>query len=106
MIDEHPYLGYCTYAYDCDQFKTGCENCELKIEHGYMNFWVHNKGRQTYLLKKKAYDSIDKIIYTGPGWVINRAKESALLRDKRLEALDEYIDTDDMFFAYISIPQY
>jgi len=97
MIDEHPYLGYCTYAYECEQFKEGCKNCELKIQHGYMNFWVHNKGRQTFLKKKKAYDSIVDIIYTGPGWVIDRARESALLKEKRLEILDEYIDTGKVF---------
>lgn len=98
MIDEHPYLGYCTYAYDCDQFKTGCQNCELVIRHGYMNFWVHNKGRETFLKKKKAYDSIENIAYTGPEWVTLRARESALMHDKRLEIIDEFIDTDNTFY--------
>ena len=98
MIDEHPYLGYCTYAYDCDQFKTGCKNCELKIKHGYMNFWVHNKGRQTFLKKQKAYNSIENIAYTGPEWVTLRARESALMHDKRLEIIDEFIDTEKTFY--------
>ena len=44
MIDEHPYLGYCNYAFDCDGFMTGCKNCKLKIKHGYMNFWFANIG--------------------------------------------------------------
>lgn len=98
MLDEHPYLGYCTYAYDCDRFKLGCKNCELEIKHGYMNFWTKSKGRQTFLKKKKAYDSIDNIVYTGPGWVIDRSKESELLKDKKLTILDEYIDTDNTFY--------
>ena len=98
MLDEHPYLGYCCYAYDCEQFKTGCMQCTMKFEEGYLKSKYFNRARETFLLKQEAYSNFNNIIYTGPEWVINRAKESLLLKDKKLEILDEYVETDNVFY--------
>lgn len=98
MLDEHPYLGYCCYAYDCEQFKTGCTQCTMRFEEGYMKSKFFNRARKTFLLKQEAYSNFSNIIYTGPEWVIDRARESLLLKNKRLEILDEYVETDNVFY--------
>lgn len=97
MLDEHPYLGYCCYSYECNQFKTGCKNCSSIERSGYIGSWFFNRARKTFLMKEKAYSNFDNLIFTGPEWVIKRARESLLLRDKHLEILDEFIDTDIVF---------
>lgn len=96
MLDEYAYMGYCAYSYECNQFKTGCRNCESIKFRGYFGSLIFNRARETFLLKQKAYDKND-IVFTGPKWVLERAKESALLKNKRLVEIDEYIDTEHTF---------
>lgn len=97
MLDEYPYLGYCCYAFDCDKFKTGCIGCEYKADGRYMNSLFFNRARETYLAKEKAYNSIKKIMFTGPKWVLERANESGLLRGRDLREIDEFIDCENIF---------
>ena len=96
MLDEHPYLGYCCYAYDCEQFKAGCTNCNQRIKSGYMGSLFFNRARETFLLKEKAYKKND-IIFVGPRWVLERARESALLCRAHLEEVDEFIENEMTF---------
>lgn len=96
MLDEYPYLGYCCYSYDCDQFMTGCHNCELDLKGRHLKSLFFNRAEETVKLKEKSYD-YDKIVFTGPQWVVNRAKSSYLLKDKDIRTVDEYIDTDHTF---------
>ena len=97
MLDEYPYLGYCCYAYDCDQYENGCKNCRLSLKDRYLKSLFFNRARKTLLMKKKNYDSFTKIVFTGPEWVVQRAKKSYLLRDKDVRTVDEYVDTEETF---------
>lgn len=96
MLDEHPYLGYCCYSYNCEQFKTGCQNCEQNIRKGYLGSLFFNRARETFLLKEKAYEK-NNIAFVGPKWVLERARQSLLLRNRELYEVDEYIDTKNTF---------
>lgn len=96
MLDEHPYLGYCCYAYGCEQFKTGCNECEQNIKRGYMGSAFFNRARETFLLKEKAYNK-NNITFVGPKWVLERAEQSLLLKGKELYEVDEYVDTENIF---------
>lgn len=96
MLDEHPYLGYCCYAYDCDQFKYGCQQCKRNYHSGYMWSLFFNRARETFLLKEKAYKK-NNIVFTGPKWVLERARESALLKDAHLEEVDEFVENESIF---------
>ncbi len=100
MLDEYPYLGYCCYAYDCDQFQTGCHACDFKrFRYEYPRNLFVNGAEKTIKLKEKTYD-YDRIIFTGPQWVLERARSSYLLRNKHLELLDEFIDTENVFYPH------
>lgn len=98
MLDEYPYLGYCCYAFECDQFKTGCRNCNYKqFRNTYpRNIWK-NGAEKTIQLKKNAYDNFRNLIFVAPEWVIGRAKESYLLKDKKMEVVDEFVDNENIF---------
>ncbi len=97
MLDEYPYLGYCCYAYDCSKYQSGCRNCEFQFRDRYMKSLFFNRARQTYKQKEKDYDSIQRMIFTGPEWVVERAAESSLLQGRELRIVDEYIDTEQTF---------
>lgn len=97
MLDEHPYLGYCCYAFECHGYMTGCLHCQkwlFRNQYPRSLFW--NRAKETVQLKRKAYD-YDRLVFTGPKWVLCRARQSYLLKDKKLREIDEYIDTDDTF---------
>lgn len=98
MLDEYPYLGYCCYAFECNQFKTGCRNCNYKqFRKTYpRNLW-RNGAERTIQLKKLAYQDFKSLIFVAPEWVIGRAKESYLLRDKKMEIVDEFVDNENIF---------
>lgn len=99
MLDEYPYLGYCCYAYNCEQFKTGCHSCNYKqFRKTYPRNFFRNGAEKTVCLKEKAYKDFSDLIFTGPKWVLERAEESYLLHGKRLREVDEYVDTKNTFF--------
>lgn len=100
MLDEHPYLGYCMYAYDCDQYITGCRNCDWKrFRREYPRNLFRNGSEKTVALKQRAYaDYSDKLIFTAPKWVLERAEKSYLLKEMNLKEVDEFVDTDKIFY--------
>lgn len=98
MLDEYPYLGYCCYAFDCEQFKSGCNKCEYKrFRSEYPRNLLFNGARKTIQLKERAYESFSNLVFTGPKWVLERARSSYLLQNKTLIEIDEFIDTESTF---------
>lgn len=98
MLDEYPYLGYCCYAFDCQQFQTECKNCEYKrFRKEYPRNLLVNGSRKTIKLKEKAYEGFSDLVFTGPKWVLERAKSSYLLKNETLVEVDEFIDTENTF---------
>lgn len=98
MLDEYPYLGYCCYAYDCNQYLNGCKNCNYKrFRKEYPRNLFRNGAVKTIRLKEKAYANFDKLIFTAPQWVVLRAKQSYLLKNQKVVVVDEYVDTDKIF---------
>lgn len=96
MLDEYPYLGYCAYAFECEQFKTGCTDCKSIKFRGYLGSLFFNRARETFLKKDRAYKK-NNICFTGPKWVLERARQSALLKEARLYEIDEFVDTENTF---------
>lgn len=96
MLDEHPYLGYCCYAFECSQFISGCQCCKKDFKKDYPRSLFYNRAKETVLLKAKAYSN-DEITFVGPKWVLERAEKSFLLKGKKMEEVDEYIDTEKTF---------
>ena len=98
MLDEYPYLGYCCYAYDCNQFQTGCLNCDYKrFKNEYPRNLFFNGAAKTVRLKETSYSDYHKLVFTGPRWVLERAESSYLLKNKNMEEIDEFIDTEKTF---------
>ncbi len=97
MLDEHPYLGHCCYAYDCDKFQKECRNCRLDRKE-YPGTYFFRRGRSTYKLKEKAYRNFSKLRFTAPKWVCERAETSSLLKGRKIYVVDEFIDVHSTFY--------
>ena len=92
MLDEYPYLGYCCYAYDCNQYIDGCKKCNYKrFRKEYPRNLFRNGADKTIKLKEKSYANFSKLIFTAPRWVVMRAKQSYLLRNQKIETNREIL---------------
>lgn len=97
MLDEHPYLGHCCYAYDCDKFRKDCRHCKVDKKE-YPKTYFFRRGHWTYKRKKKAYADFPKLRFTAPKWVCERAESSSLLKGRKIYEVDEFIDVHSTFY--------
>lgn len=103
MIDENAYLGNCDNAYECEQFKKGCEYCKgenKEINKKVSKCWCWSKRGSIRVAhnKHKGYDLINKICFVAPEWVVERAKSSELLKNKKFYIVDEYVNNKDVYY--------
>ncbi|MGN1235433.1 MAG: hypothetical protein ACI4U2_05600, partial [Christensenellaceae bacterium] len=91
MADEYPMLGNCCYAYDCEEYYTGCKKCRnIKTYPQSLCFDVAHKVVE---MKKRSYDLMgDRLRFISPRLNIDKARRSYLLRDRSLTVADWGID--------------
>ena len=94
MLDEYPFLGNCSYSYDCTKFKTDCKNCpQVKA---YPKSLILDRSSKMLQIKKNAYDRAPQCVFVGIEYTVNRAKESAITRGHEFEITDEAINLSNM----------
>lgn len=79
---EFMHTANCGYAFECEEWKTGCKNCKRWRQE--TNSWFFNRTRQSWKKMRKAFDGFDNltIISVSP-WLMERAKQSPILSDKK-----------------------
>ena len=92
MTEEYAYLGKCGYSNGCLNYKNGCGKCPQLKEYPKSLFF--DRTKKIFEMKRKAYSSIEDIVFVGPEFTINSGKKSPLLSGKKTYILDESIDTN------------
>lgn len=91
---EFMHTANCSYAYECDKWKTGCKNCTAyKRETKSL---ILNRTNASWLKMKKAFDGFNNLtVVSVSPWLMERAKQSPILSDKKhvvvLNGLDNNI---------------
>lgn len=89
---EYMYTGNCGYAYECEKWKSKCENCE-KI-HEYPKSLFFDFTSKMYNDKKKAFQNFENLTIVTPSkWLADRVKES-FLKEKKIEVVHNGLDTE------------
>ena len=93
---EYMYTGKCGFAYDCENYKSGCGNCK------YVKLYVSSLGidRTAYMLKqkKKWMTGLDIRLIAPPSkWLADRIKET-YLGDRNIQVIHNGIDTEGIFY--------
>ncbi len=106
MIDENAYLGNCDNAYECEQFKNGCQYCNGEnkdINSNVSKCWRWNKygSRRVARNKEEGYKYIENICFVAPEWVVERAKASHMLGKKEFCIIDEYVNNEKVYYPRI-----
>ena len=98
MPDEYAFLGKCCSVTTCEKYKVGkgCYKCPML--HSYPKSLIFDNSRLKFLLKKRAYDGFDNIVFRSAPYVIDHARQSILLKNKELIASDSSVDIENIFF--------
>lgn len=96
MLDEYPFLGKCTYSFDCEKFKTECHDCPQVKE--YPASFFLDRSNEIFHMKQAAYRDLN-CTFVGIEYSVNRAKESAVMpKNAKYAALDEAVDLRGLFY--------
>lgn len=93
---EYAYTGKCGYAYDCEQWKTGCGNCPQVREYPASFFFDFTK--QMFRRKQAQWEDLKKVVITTPsGWLADRVRCS-FLKDRDIRVVYNGVDTKNVFY--------
>lgn len=90
---EFMYTANCGYAYDCNEWKTGCNKCiDYKKATGA---WLLNQTQRSWKKMAKSFRNNTKIVICSVSpWLMNRAKESPFLSSYRNIVIKNGLNTD------------
>ena len=79
---EFMHTANCSYALDCDGFKTGCGRCKyLKRATSSLIF---DRTAKSFKMMKSSFDGFEKLVVASVSpWLTERAKSSPILADKK-----------------------
>ena len=93
---EYMYTGKCGFAYECQQYKSGCGNCPYLRE--YVSSFLIDKSAQMLAEKKESMTGLNlKAIVTPSQWLANKTKETYLYNNN-IQVIHNGIDTDGIFY--------
>ena len=89
---EFMYTGGCGYAFDCEQWKTGCKACpDVKAAIGSGNAAAPARNWQKM---KDAFEGFETLFVTGVSdWITERAAQAPILADKPMTTVLNGLDT-------------
>ncbi len=89
--DMFPITGHCAHSFECEKWKTGCENCEK------LNIYPAIKKDRTRFLwnyKNKIFNSTDFTIVTPSLW-LKKCVEESFLKNKDIRLIYNGIDLEN-----------
>lgn len=93
---EYMYTGKCGFAYECQQYKSGCGKCPYI--HEYVSSLGIDKTAAMLEEKKKSMDGLNlKAIVTPSKWLADKTKETYLF-DNNIQVIHNGIDTEGLFY--------
>lgn len=93
---EYAYTGKCGYAYDCENWKTGCGNCPQVGEYPASFFFDFT--RQMFRWKQAQWEKLHNVVITTPsGWLADRVKCS-FLKNRDIRVVYNGVDTQHVFY--------
>ena len=96
MLDEYPFLGKCTYSYDCEKYMSVCGHCPYL--HDYPKSFFADPSTRIFYLKKKAYELVPQCTFVGIEYTVERARKSAIMLHAKFVVMDEAVDLRNMYY--------
>ncbi|HEY5369705.1 MAG TPA: glycosyltransferase [Hanamia sp.] len=78
MHDMWTITGGCHHSFDCEKYKTGCNNCQI-----FMRNKENDLSAKEFNKKLKLYSKFNNLYFVAPSkWLFNCAKKSLLTKNK------------------------
>lgn len=93
---EYMYTGKCGFAYECQQYKSGCGHCPYL--HEYVSSFAIDKTAQLLAEKKQSMEGLNlKAIVTPSKWLADKTKDTYLYK-YLIQVIHNGIDTHGIFY--------
>ena len=97
---EFMYTGGCSYALDCEQWRTGCGSAPCPLYKKELRSRMGDRSSIMWERMREAFDGFDRLVVVSVSpWLMDRAKGSAILSDKKHVVIYNGLDTD-IFHRY------
>ena len=98
LHDMWAMTGHCAYAYDCEKWKTGCDDCPL-LKGEFRNLVepappFRDNTRKIWKAKRKIYEKMRISVITPSKWLFNLAKQSILSPNSEIFHIPNGVDTN------------
>jgi glycosyltransferase involved in cell wall biosynthesis len=89
MHDMWNISGGCHYSFDCENYKTGCNNCQM-----FAGKPLHTLASKSYSKKMQLYNRFDNFYFVSPSrWLYSCSQQSPLIKNKPLFYIPNVLDT-------------
>ncbi|MBS1509692.1 MAG: glycosyltransferase [Bacteroidetes bacterium] len=89
MHDMWNITGGCHYSFDCEKYKTGCNNCPVFVPQKQ-----NDLAAKGFKKKLQLYSKFNNLYFVSPSkWLCNLAKEALLTKDKPVFYIPNVLDT-------------
>lgn len=90
---EFMHTGNCSHAYECENWKSGCQRCvDFRNQ---TKSWFFDRAGTSWARMKKAFEGFgdDLVVTSVSPWLMERAKQSPILANKTHKVIFNGIDT-------------
>ena len=89
---EFMYTGFCSHAYDCNKWKTGCIKCPIKVPNK-ISFFT-NRSEYYWKLWRKIYSEFNDLsIVCVSEWLKNRVEQSPIITTNNISVIYNGVNT-------------
>lgn len=90
---EFMYTGFCSHAYDCNKWKTGCIKCPIKVPNK-ISFFT-NRSEYYWKLWRKIYSEFNDLsIVCVSEWLKNRVEQSPIITTNNISVIYNGVNTN------------
>lgn len=90
---EFMYTGKCGYAFDCEKWKSHCDDCPRLQD--YPGSWFFDFTARMFEQKRRMFEDFDNLHLTAPShWLVDRMRDSPIVGDKCITAVPNGLDID------------
>lgn len=101
---EFMYTAGCGYAYECEQWRTGCcKDAKVcpQFNKQRPKSWFFNRCNKEWHLMKKAFKDFDNLVVCPVSdWLKSRAELSPFMRDKKIITVMNGLDTNVFYYNH------
>lgn len=96
LFDEYPYLGRCTFAGNCEKYKTQCSDCHKVHEYPVSMFF--DQSKVLFNKKKVLFENWNQVTLAGVEFLRRGASMSAISKNTKFIPIDMGVKLKETYY--------